>query len=165
MSVCGRREARPRVDDVPPAAPRPATISSSSSPRRAIVFIPARVVTKARTALSQSTGREGLQAERASGTRVQGRCAAVCWHGCVNVTESLRLRCAVPESYVLSLKAARGPLARITLQARGAKAQSICLNVLQTNTTVHAFAVRNEVHGITHEHEKSEMRSGDARPS
>jgi hypothetical protein len=58
---------------------------------------------------------------------VQGRCAAACWHGCVNVTESLRRRGAVPESCALSLKSARGPLARITLQAKGAKTRCICL--------------------------------------
>jgi hypothetical protein len=81
--------------------------------------------TSAGAVASARAGRSaGVKSVGRSGTR---KVCCACWHGCVNVTESLGRRGAVPESCALSLKAARGPLARITLQARGAKTRCICL--------------------------------------
>jgi hypothetical protein len=85
-----QREAPPNV--AASTVSSASVISTSVSSRwRAIVSVPARVVTKARAARwlrPRHGGRRGLPISRLSGGLVQARWDAACWHGCNSTNDT-----------------------------------------------------------------------------
>ena len=106
-----------------------------------------------------------LRERTKSGGRVQGKCPAACWHGCVNLTESLKERLADSESCASSIRRA----AWVRLQGipgrQEARRRDAFVCVLETNATVRTFAFDLMSTGYPQANNKAKIRKFGGRKS